>query len=255
MRGGSGRIIAAKVPRVGLAFWTIKLLTTAQGEATSDFLVHRFSPPLAVVATGLVFAAAIALQLTRPTYQTVPYWFAVEMVSVFGTMCADVAHVALHIPYVVSTIVFALVLAGDFTLWFRREGTLSIHSIDTTRREVFYWVAITSTFALGTATGDMTASTLHWGYLASGVVFAVAFALPGLAFRAKALGPVVSFWTSYVLTRPLGASFADYVGVSHTRGGLAWGPGNVSLLTSTLIVVAVALLARAERTLKVPPLG
>ncbi len=250
------RFDASKVPNIGVGFWTIKLLTTAMGEATSDFFVHRFSPPVVVVVAGLVFLASLTWQFTRARYQTLPYWFAVVMVSVFGTMCADVTHVGLGVPYVVSTSVFAVVLAAIFVTWHRVERTLSIHSIVTARRELFYWATVTATFALGTATGDLTAVTAHLGYLSSGVMFTLLFAVPGLAFRYAGFDAVAAFWTSYVLTRPLGASYADWLGVSHARGGLAWGPGNVALLFSALIILGVVALARSERAHEEsPPLG
>jgi uncharacterized membrane-anchored protein len=173
-----------------------------------------------------------------------PYWATVVMVSIFGTMCADVVHVGLGVPFVASTIGFAVLLIAVFVTWYRVEGTLSIHSIVTTRRELFYWLSIVATFALGTATGDMTAVTLNLGYLASGILFALLFALPGLAYRFAGLNAVVAFWASYVLTRPLGASFADWLGVSHQRGGENWGNGNVSLVLSLAIVCTVFFLLR-----------
>ncbi|MDH2904245.1 MAG: hypothetical protein PXZ08_09910, partial [Actinomycetota bacterium] len=238
---------ASKVPTIGVGFWGIKLLTTAMGEATSDFFVHHFSPPLVVIMAGLVFLASLWWQFSRPRYQTLPYWFSVVMVSVFGTMCADVAHVGFGIAYSVSTAVFAVVLAAIFLLWHRVEGTLSIHSITTPRRELFYWLTVTTTFALGTATGDLTAVDLHLGYFASGVIFTGLIVLPGVAYRVAGANSVATFWISYVLTRPLGASYADWLGVSHARGGLNWGPGNVALLFSLFIVVGVLALARAQR--------
>jgi uncharacterized membrane-anchored protein len=252
----SNRFAASKVPRIGVGFWTIKLLTTAMGEATSDFFVHRFSPPVVVVVAGAVFLASLAWQFSRERYETLAYWFCVVMVSVFGTMCADVAHVGLGVPYVVSTSVFAVVLAAIFLTWYRVESTLSIHSIVSARRELFYWLTVTTTFALGTATGDLTATTLHLGYVSSGVMFTVLIVIPGLAFRFAGFNAVAAFWISYVLTRPLGASYADWLGVSHARGGLAWGPGNVSLLFSAAIVVGVVALALHERSRAVTaPLG
>lgn len=238
---------ASKVPAIGVGFWSIKLLTTAMGEATSDFFVHRFSPPVVVVVAGFIFLASLAWQLTRDRYTTLPYWFCIVMVSVFGTMCADVAHVGLGIPYVVSTGAFAVALAVIFLLWYRVEGTLSIHSITSVRRELFYWATVTATFALGTATGDMTATTLHLGYLSSGIMFTVLIILPGLGYRVAGLNSVAAFWISYVLTRPLGASYADWLGVSHARSGLNWGPGNVSMMFSLAIVIGVLALRRSER--------
>jgi uncharacterized membrane-anchored protein len=242
------RFRASKVPAIGVGFWTIKLLTTAMGEATSDFFVHRFSPPMVVIVAGLVFLIVLAWQLTRHSYQTLAYWCCVVMVSVFGTMCADVAHVGLGIAYAVSSTVFALALATIFITWFRVEGTLSIHSITTARRELFYWATVTATFALGTATGDMTATTLHLGFLSSGLMFTGLIVLPGLAYRFADFNAIAAFWVSYVLTRPLGASYADWLGVSHARSGLNWRPGNVAMMFSVAIVVGVVALGRAERS-------
>ena len=170
------------------------------------------------------------------------------MVSVFGTMCADVVHVQFLVPYVVSASAFSVALAIVFLWWHQSERTLSIHSITTTRREIFYWASVTTTFALGTAVGDLTAYTLGWGFFASGVVFAVLIMMPALGYRLIHLNGVVAFWWAYVLTRPLGASFADWFGVSHVRGGLNWGPGTVGLSLSALIALFVARLARRETT-------
>ena len=241
------RFRSSKVPDVDATFWILKLLTTAMGEATSDFLVHRFSPELGVLGCAVVFFVVLYWQLRSPRYLVVTYWSAVVMVSVFGTMCADVVHVGLGVPYLVSTIGFALALVIVFISWQRFEKTLSIHSITSTRRELFYWLTVTTTFALGTATGDMTATTLHLGYFGSGLLFAGLFLLPGIGYRYLKLNGIAMFWTAYVLTRPFGASFADWTGVSHVRGGLDWGSGNVALLLTTLIAVIVLKLARQAR--------
>ena len=240
------RFLSNKVADVDVTFWVLKVHTTAMGEATSDFLVHRFPRVLAVVAGGVVFLAVLWWQLTTPTYRVVPYWSAVVMVSVFGTMCADVVHVQFLVPYVVSASAFSVALATVFLWWHQSERTLSIHSITTTRREIFYWASVTTTFALGTAVGDLTAYTLGWGFFASGVVFTVLIMMPAIGYRLTHLNGVVAFWWAYVLTRPLGASFADWFGVSHVRGGLNWGPGTVGLSLSALIALFVARLARSE---------
>jgi len=168
------------------------------------------------------------------------------MVSVFGTMCADVVHVQFAVAYVVSSAVFAVALVGVFASWWLRERTLSIHSIVTSRRELFYWSAVTVTFALGMAAGDTTAYTLQWGFWLSGVVFMTLFATAGLAYRCEHLNAVGAFWAAYVLTRPFGASFADWLGVSHQRGGLNWGPGTVGVVLSAALVAGVT--RRAPRT-------
>jgi uncharacterized membrane-anchored protein len=164
------------------------------------------------------------------------------MVGVFGTMAADVLHVGLGVPYAVSTVFFAVALAAVFTVWFLTERTLSIHSIYTPRRELFYWAAVVTTFALGTAAGDLSAVTLHRGYFSSGVMFAIVILVPAVAHWRFGMNPILAFWFAYIVTRPLGASFADWLGVSHRRGGLALGPGPVSLSLAALIVACVAYL-------------
>jgi len=138
-------------------------------------------------------------------------------------------------------------LAAVFITWYRVEGTLSIHSINTTRRELFYWATVLATFALGTAAGDMTAYTLHLGFFSSALLFAAAISVPALAYRFTGVNAIAAFWCAYVLTRPLGASFADWMGTPHNLGGLNWGRGNVSIGLTLLIVVGVALLARTRR--------
>ena len=238
---------SSKVPQINGVFWFLKLLSTAMGETTSDFFVHRFNPELVVLAGGVVFAVALWNQLRAPRFFTITYWTAVVMVSVFGTMCADVLHVGFHVPYVASATLFAILLVATFVTWARAEHTLSIHSIYTTRRELFYWTAITVTFALGTAVGDMTAYTFNFGYLKSGILFAIIFCLPAIGYRVLRLNTIAMFWAAYILTRPLGASFSDYLGVSQARGGLNLGPGNVSFMFTALIAIVVGIVVFRER--------
>jgi uncharacterized membrane-anchored protein len=241
------RFRTTKVPlTITPSFWGLKILTTAMGEATSDFFVNRFDPRLAVVCAAALFAVVLWWQLRAPTYLTVTYWSAVVMVSVFGTMCADVVHVEFKVPYTVSAVGFGLVLIAVFVIWNRVEGTLSIHSITTTRRELFYWVAVTVAFALGTAVGDFTAYTAKLGYFSSGLLFTGLIILPALGFWLARMNSVLMFWCAYVLTRPLGASYADWMGKPKLVGGLGWGSGNVSLVLTAFIVIGVGLLAAAE---------
>lgn len=234
------RATLSKVPEITAWFWAIKVLTTGMGETASDWLAHTLAPPVAVGLGALALAAALVVQFAARRYVAWIYWLAVVTVSVVGTMAADVLHVGLGVPYAVSTPAFAVILAFVLVLWHAAEKTLSIHTIDTPRRELFYWATVLSTFALGTAAGDLTAATLGWGYLASGVVFAAAIAVPAIAHRRFALDAVPAFWAAYVITRPLGASFADWMGVSTTRGGLGWGTGPVTLGWLAAIVALIA---------------
>jgi uncharacterized membrane-anchored protein len=252
--GGAGTVGAvgaafSKVPEVTALFWLTKVLTTGMGETTSDFLA-RVLGPVAAGAIGLFgLVGLLTLQFRAPRYSVWTYWSAMVMVSVFGTMAADVVHVVAGVPYAVSTVAFAVILAAVLIAWYRSEGTLSIHSIRTRRRERYYWATVLATFALGTAVGDLTAGGLHLGYFSSGVMFAALIALPAIAGLGFRLNAVATFWTAYVLTRPLGASFADWMGSSTAHGGLGWGTGPVSLVLAILIAALVTLLAvRARRT-------
>lgn len=243
-----------KVPEVTALFWAVKLLTTALGESTSDFLVNGFDPYLAVAGSFLVFGAALALQFWTRQFVPWVYWLAVTMVAVFGTMAADVLHVVVGVSYAASSAVFAVVLAAVLWAWWRTEGTLSVHSVTTGCREVFYWAAVCAAFALGTAAGDLLAYSAGLGFLGAGIVFAFLFAAPGVARAAVGLNGVAAFWASYVLTRPLGASFADWTGKGPEVGGLGWGDGPVSAVLLAVIAVLVGCLQyrrsnRRERTL------
>jgi uncharacterized membrane-anchored protein len=236
-----------RVPQVTAFFWIIKGLSTAMGESTSDYLVH-WTAPVAAVGLGFVgFVIALALQFSMRRYLAWTYWFAVMMVGVFGTMAADVLHVGFHVPYVASSILYAVVLAAVFVLWQRTEHTLSFHTIDSARREAFYWAAVVATFAMGTAVGDLTATTLHIGYFGSLVLFAVLISVPAVGYRFLGWNAIFTFWTAYVLTRPLGASFADWIGKPAFLSGLGWGQGRLALVLTAAIVVLVAYLAVTKR--------
>jgi uncharacterized membrane-anchored protein len=232
-----------KVPEITFSFWFVKLLTTGLGEVFSDFLVRQFNPIIAVIGGAVGFVVALALQLLVPKYIAGVYWLVVVMVAIFGTMAADVLHVALGVPYLISTTFFVIALAAVFGVWYASEQTLSIHSISSTRREVFYWAAVITTFALGTAAGDMTANTMQLGYFASGALFSVLIGLSAIAYWRFDLQEVPAFWIAYILTRPLGASFADWVGRDRLAGGLGVGTGWVSLGLSVVIVLAVGYLS------------
>ncbi len=243
--------IAAKVPEITIVFWIIKVLTTGMGESMSDFM-GQHSVPIAGAVGILGLAFALWLQVRTPEYRAPVYWFAVMMVAVFGTMAADGVHDGASIPYAVTTPIFAAVVAAVFFFWQRSEGTLSIHSITTRRRERYYWAAVLATFALGTAAGDLTAMSLNFGFLGSAVLFAVLIAIPALAWRRGKLNPIAAFWTAYVITRPLGASLADWLSKPHSATGLGLGDGTVSALAFGAFVLLVAYVAVTKRDIQAP---
>jgi uncharacterized membrane-anchored protein len=236
-----------KVPKITIYFWIIKILTTAMGESTSDYLVHRFNSYLAVISGFIVFAIVLAFQFKKRSYVPWVYWLAVTMVAVFGTMTADVTHIEFGVPYIVSTVIFAITLAIIFAAWYQVEGTLSFHSIHTRRREAFYWVAVLATFAMGTAIGDFTAYAAHLGFFSSGLLFTVVFALPAIGYWLFKLNAVLAFWLAYILTRPIGASFADWTGKPHSFGGLNFGDGPVAFVLATFIIALVLYLSLSSK--------
>ena len=243
--------LAAKVPEISAAFWCVKVLTTGMGETASDFLGATNLVLGGVLGVG-GFALAMRRQLRAPRYDAWTYWTAVAMVAVFGTIVADVLHVVTDLSYWVTSGFYALVVAVLFAAWYGSEGTLSIHSITTASRELFYWATVLATFALGTAVGDLTGLTLHLGFFASGLLFTAAMAVPLLAWR-NGLNPTLAFWSAYVLTRPLGASFADWIGKRHRfGGGLGAGDGLVTLFLLLLIAGMVAFVAASGRDVQRP---
>jgi uncharacterized membrane-anchored protein len=251
--GSTREPIAAKVPEITALFWIIKVLTTGMGEAASDYLGNiNVGLAAGVGIVGLV--VALRLQFRTRRYEAVVYWFAVMMVAVFGTMAADGLHVALDVPYAVSTAIYAILLVVVFALWHRSEGTLSIHSIVTRRRETYYWLTVFVTFALGTAAGDLTAGSLNLGYFTSGIVFAVVIAIPAIGWWRFGLNPIFGFWFAYVITRPLGASFADWFGKPHSPdGGLGLGDGTVTGISLAVIIVLVGYVAATRRGIQRSP--
>jgi uncharacterized membrane-anchored protein len=245
---------ALRVPEITVYFWVIKGLSTAMGESTSDYLVHSSLGPVPAVGLGFAgFVFALLLQFSMHRYVAWTYWLAVVMVGVFGTMAADVLHVGFGVPYFASSTLYAVALVAVFVTWQRTEQTLSIHSIDTPRREAFYWAAVVATFALGTAVGDLTAVTFHLGYFFSMVVFAGLICVPAIGYRWLNWNPIFAFWFAYVVTRPLGASFADWVGKPVSLSGLGWGDGRVALVLTIIIAGLVCYLAITRRDVQSRP--
>jgi uncharacterized membrane-anchored protein len=244
--------LAKKVPELTIYFWVIKVLTTGMGETTSDYFVHSYNPYVVVALGAACLGITLVWQLYVRRYVTWAYWLTVSMVAVFGTMAAGILHVYLGVPYIFSATIYGVILAVIFVLWYLSEKTLSVHSIYTRRRELFYWAAVLATFALGTAAGDMTAVSFKLGFFVSGVLFAVVFAIPGVAYRLFGLNEIFSFWFAYIVTRPLGASFADWLAVPPSLGGLNLGKGPISIALWLLIIAFVAYMAISHRDVERP---
>ena len=241
-RAGGLEPLAAKVPEITILFWVLKILTTGMGEAMSDFM-GQHSVPVAGLVGIFGTAFAFRLQYRRREYHAPTYWFTVMMVAIFGTMVADGIKDGLGLSYAVTTPFFAALVAIVFWRWQRSEGTLDIHTITTRRRENFYWCAVLATFALGTAAGDLTALTLNWGFFPSLLLFGAVIVVPLVGWWRFGLNPVFSFWAAYVVTRPLGASFADWFSKPHPQSGLGLGDGTVSAIELVLFIALVTYTA------------
>jgi len=237
--------VAAKVPEIIFLFWVVKILTTAGGEVTSDYLKKygNFGGGGTEVA---LFVIALVLQFGTRRYRAFAYWSLAYAIAIAGTGLSDFLHLDVHIPYAGTTILWAVILAALFWVWQRSEGTLSIHSITTQRREAFYWAVVFATFALGTALGDFTATSLGMGYLASGIFFFAVILVPALAWWRLGLNSIAAFWMAYVVTRPLGASFADYISKPPNITGIGFGNGQTALVIAAAVLVVVSYLAIAR---------
>ncbi len=232
------------MPEIIFVFWIAKILTTAGGEATSDYLKTYGNIKGGATEVGL-FVIGLIWQFGTRRYRAFAYWFFAYSIAVFGTGVADFLHLDAGIPYSGTTLLWAVILAAVFATWYRSEGTLSIHSITTQRRECFYWATVFATFALGTALGDYTAISLNLGYLGSGIFFGVVILLPAVAWR-FGLNGIAAFWMSYVVTRPLGASFADYISKPANLSGINFGNGQTAVLFAAATFVLVCYLAMAR---------
>ncbi|MEQ9106067.1 MAG: hypothetical protein RLO04_01225 [Limnobacter sp.] len=242
---GTGQLILNKVPEVTLMFWLVKMMSTTVGETAADFL--NFNLNFGLTATSVVVAVltalALAFQLRTKRYTPSVYWLSIVLISVLGTLITDHLTDNVGVPLMVSTAAFSLALACVFALWHRREGTLSIHHIDTRAREWFYWLAILVTFALGTASGDWFAEGLNLGYANSTMVFGALIAMIAVARFRFNMNAVWAFWLGYILTRPLGASLGDLLSQPATNGGLGLGTTQTSLVFLALIVGSVCCFA------------
>ena len=231
------RQMLSKVPEITIYFWVIKILCVTVGETAADFIDWNLNVGLTntTFIMGIFLALSLFIQFRGKKYVPSIYWISVVLLSIFGTLITDNLTDIFEVPLETTTIVFSIALAVIFAAWYKTEKTLSIHSIYTTRREAFYWLAIFFTFALGTAVGDLVAETFELGYLVTAAIFGAALAVIAIAYFKLSLNSVLAFWLAYILTRPLGASIGDYLAQSPDSGGLGLG----TLVTSAIFLIAI----------------
>lgn len=241
-----------KVPEVTLYFWIIKIMCTTVGETAADFLNADLN--FGLTGTSLVMGALLAIFLTiQVRYKKyVPwlYWLVVVLISIVGTLITDNLVDNFGIALETTTIVFGVALLATFAVWYASEKTLSIHSIFTKKRELFYWAAILFTFALGTAAGDLAAETLKLGYANSALIFGALIGAVTFTYYIFKANAVLAFWIAYILTRPLGASFGDYLSQPVGNGGLGMGTIVTSIIfLSTISGLVIYLTSRRKNML------
>ena len=244
-----------KVPEITAYFWIIKVLCTTVGETFSDFLSENLNWGLTVtsIVMAIILAIALIFQFRAKKYVPGIYWLSVVLISVVGTLITDNLTDNLGVSLIVSSIVFAIVLAITFFIWYRKEKTLSIHSIVTKRREAFYWLAILFTFALGTAVGDLISEQFNLGYPLAILIFGGSIAVVALLHYRYKMNAVLSFWIAYILTRPLGASIGDYLSQAPGDGGLGLGPTMTSIIFLVAILLTVIYLAQTKKDQIITP--
>ena len=242
-----------KVPAVTLVFWIIKVLATTVGETAADVLSTTFHLGLVVTSyvMGAALVVALVVQFRVKRYVPTTYWISVVFISVVGTLISDNLVDNLGISLTTTTAIFSAALIGVFVAWYASERTLSVHTIHTTRRELFYWAAILFTFSLGTSGGDLLSERLGLGYTLAMGLFAAGIAVVYALFRVHVLNAVVAFWIAYILTRPLGASAGDLLTQPGSEGGLGMSRLAISGVILVIVIALVVYLSAQER--KHPP--
>jgi len=245
-----------RVPEVTGSFWIIKVLATTVGETLADYLSVNLNFGLSVTSyvMSAVLLMALLNQFRLKRYVPASYWIVVVLMSITGTLITDRLVDNLGVSFMTINIVFSVVLAVIFGLWYSNEKTLAMHSINTAKRELFYWAAILFTFALGTATGDLLAEALKLGYAQSALVFGVLIGIVAAGYYYFRMNAVLAFWIAYILTRPLGASTGDLLSQPTTNGGFGFGTIGTSMLFLSIIVSLVIYLSLKQKKLAPLPI-
>jgi uncharacterized membrane-anchored protein len=245
-----------RVPAVTFYFWLIKVLATTVGETGADYLSSTLNLGLAI--TSYVMSAVLLLvlfnQFRLKRYVPASFWLVVVLTSIVGTLITDRLVDELGVSLVTTTISFSIVLLAVFAIWYAKEKTLAMRSINTAKRELFYWLAVLFTFALGTATGDLLAESLKLGYAQAALIFGIAIAIIAIAHFYFNMNAILAFWLAYILTRPLGASIGDLLSQPVENGGLGFGTVGTSMLFLSIIVSLVIYLSFKQKQLALPPI-
>lgn len=245
--------ILNRVAGLTVFFWIIKILSTTVGETAADFVNVNLGLGLTktTIVIGIGTVASVLWQLKLKKYYAPAYWFLIVMMSIEGTLITDILVDSFNVSLITLDVIFAMLMLAVFYLWHKEEGTLSIHAIDNNRREIFYWLIVLITFALGTAVGDTVSEYLSFGYLHSLILFGAVFLLAYLLYRVKALTGVAAFWVAFIVTRPIGASLGDLMIQMPQDGGLGLGTGLVNILFFAVVIGLTAFLTISKTDVEV----
>ena len=236
--------LLSRVPEITIFFWIIKILSTTVGESAADFLSQTMNLGLSVTSCimGVLLAAALLVQLRLKRYVPASYWSVVVLMSIVGTLITDKLVDDMGISLVTTSVVFTITMLAGFAIWYMNEKTLSIHTINTDKREKFYWLIILLAFALGTAGGDLISEKLALGYGVASLIFGGAIAIIALGFFVFKMNETLAFWLAFILTRPLGASIGDLLSKPASEGGVGLGTTVTSGLFLSIILILVVYL-------------
>jgi len=245
-----------RVAGITLFFWVVKILSTTVGETAADFIAVDMKIGLIVTTLlmGAITIAAILWNFRMKKYFAPAYWLLIIMMSIEGTLITDILVDDFSISLITLDVVFTIIMISGFYLWNKEEGTLSIHKITNDRREVFYWLIVLTTFALGTAVGDTVSEYLSFGYLNSLILFGAIFVVAGGLFYTKVIDGVTAFWIAFIVTRPIGASLGDLFIQAPADGGLGISAGAINIaffatIISIVIYLTITKIDRAEATI------
>lgn len=250
-------LVENRVPIPTWDFWLVKLLAVTVGETFADMIATSFG--LGLTNTGLLMGAVLIvlliIQFSQKRYVPVWYWLSVVLISIEGTVITDKLHDDFGVPLMTTTIIFSIALAVIFAIWYYKEGTLSIHRVTTFSREAFYWLVVLTTFALGTSAGDQAAEALGLGFFPSFLMYSAIIAVIGGLYLAKILGPTFTFWATYIITRPAGASLGDWLSQPKDATGLGFGTIPTSLMFLVAIAITVYFMTRDREGVELEPVG
>lgn len=233
-----------RVAKLGLLFWVIKIFSTTVGETAADYVSTNLNLGLTktTILMGVITVLVAIWNFKQKKYFPPSYWALIVMMSIEGTLITDILVEKFSVSLLTLDIVFAIAMGLVFYFWYKKEHTLSIHSINNDARERFYWIIVLTTFALGTCVGDTVSEYLQVGYLYSLIIFGSVFIIAGVLYYFKIINDVLAFWIAFIVTRPIGASLGDLFIQDPKDGGLGVSVALINIIFFIVIIATVSFL-------------